>query len=204
MNLALAVLVLLTQTPPPPPPPLTPALEPVPYPVRAEPEAEPQHIGNTFSLYVSIVEPSFAVFGGTAPGTTSSAASAAIRIGAVFAGRHALLFGLGGTIFGVPGGSVLVGVFAPQYRIHFKPLVVGSLAPFLQIEVVIGFLLGGGVGTSTAVGVLGFGPGFGGEMLFTRNFGVVAALGGRLIYVGSSGGLAAAVLWGSVAVALHF
>src|SRR5207244_4912399 len=129
------------------------------------------------------------------------AASVALRLGGVFGGRHALLFGLGGTLFGVPGGTVLVGTVAPQYRIHFRPLVPGSLSPFLQIEAVLGFLLGGTGATGGASGLGGFGPGFGAEMLFTQNFGVAGAVGGRLTYVGTAGGLAAAVLWASVAAA---
>jgi hypothetical protein len=188
------------------PPPLTaaPGMEPQPYPTHTEPQlTEPQPIPNNFSLYITLIEPTIAVLGAVVPGAATQVASVGVRLGGVFGGRHALLFGLAGSFFTVTGGNVLLGTIAPQYRIHFRPLVVGSLAPFLQIEGVLGFLLAPGSTGSTAA-VLGFGPGFGCEMLFTKNFGLTGAVGGRLSYLAAATGVLSATLWAAAALAFHF
>jgi hypothetical protein len=198
------------------PPPLTsanPTLEPLPYPGNAAstPAAEPegQPIPNSFSVYVSFLEPSFAVFAATGTGgspvVSSTSASATFRLGGVFGGRHAVLFGLSFAAFGGlgVGSSGYVGItLAPAYRIHFKPLVPGGFSPFLQLEGILGTIIISGPGIPL---VLAFGPGFGAEHLFSKHFGIAAAVGGRLTYTTyASLALAGVSLWASVAVALHF
>jgi hypothetical protein len=167
--------------------------------VLAAEEAEP--LPNSFAMYVSVAEPSVVV--GIA-GIGFQPDSAALRVGSVLYGSHALLFGVGFAASPVSTTETIVLSFLPTYRYFLTPLRAGGFSPFAQADLFVGYANGGGQSSV----LFGLGGGFGGEYLFMRNFGVVVAGGLRFVHSEVTGVIRdfenTVGLWGMAALSLHF
>ncbi len=185
-----ALLVALTLSSEPTPPPMP----------SAEGEALPTH----FAMFISLLEPMVVATGSS---VAIAPLSATIRLGAVLDGRHALLVGVSfAGAFASTSNGVTIS-FMPTYRYHLKPLRAGGFSPFVQGEVFVGY----GAGDQGAATLpFGLGGGFGGELLFARNFGITAGAGLRFIHSQTSqgGGLRSTGnqlgLYASAGLSLHF
>ncbi|MBL8952443.1 MAG: hypothetical protein JNK82_16805 [Myxococcaceae bacterium] len=167
---ALVVALTLSSepTPPPTPPPMS--------------HAEGELIPTSFAMYIALLEPMV-----IATGSSVSVAplSATVRLGAVLDGRHALLAGISfAGSFASSSDGVTIS-FMPTYRYFFKPLRAGGFSPYVQGELFVGY---GATEGGASVLPFGFGGSFGGELLFSRNFGITAGAGARFIHSESTGG----------------
>lgn len=176
--------------------------EPTPPPM---PSAEGESLPTSFAMYIALLEPMV-----IATGSSVSVApiSATVRLGAVLEGRHALLVGLSfAGAFASTDNGVTVS-FMPTYRYHLKPLRAGGFSPYVQAELFVGY--GAGDSGNTQTLPFGFGGSFGGELLFSRNFGITAGAGARFIHSQTSvgGGLRSTGnqlgIYASAGLSLHF
>jgi hypothetical protein len=164
-------------------------------------------IPTSFAMYVDLFQPSVII---NNTGLSASPVSAAVEVGAVINGQHAMTIGLGFSASPTGSATSVAVTFNPTYRLFFTPLHPQGFSPFIEGQVFVGYSSGSNFGTSATTIPFGVGAAFGGEFLFARNFGILAEGGLRFEHVtitsnfGGPGDSNALGLFASAALSMHF